>query len=308
MLAIDVKRLSKTFGPGAKALDDVSLSVEPGEMVALLGASGSGKSTLLRHLAGLTAADRIGPGESAVHVNGHPIQRNGKIDRRVRHARNGIGFVFQQFNLVGRLPVITNVLAGMLPRVPLWRSITRTFVRAEIEAGLDALAQVGIAERAFQRASTLSGGQQQRAAIARTLVQNAQVILADEPIASLDPESSRRVMETLAEINRVRKVAVVVSLHQVDVALRFCPRVVALRQGRVVYDGPSSALTPRMLEALYGAQLGELIGASNDPLSDDADRQPAVIDHVAAPRPADEHAASTPSGDGLRVNPRFASV
>lgn len=116
--------------------------------------------------------------------------------------------------LVGRLPVITNVLTGLLPRVPMWRSLTRVFLRAEVRQGLDALAQVGIDDYAFQRASTLSGGQQQRAAIARTLVQNARVILADEPIASLDPESSRRVMDTLAQINRSRKVAVVVSLHQ----------------------------------------------------------------------------------------------
>ena len=127
-------------------------------------------------------------GLGSVTVNGQLIQRRGKLSRQVRGARASIGFVFQQFNLVGRLPVITNVLTGMLPRVPLWRSLTRWFRRDEVRAGLDALAQVGIDDYAFQRASTLSGGQQQRAAIARTLVQNARVILADEPIASLDPE------------------------------------------------------------------------------------------------------------------------
>ncbi|SAI39913.1 transport system ATP-binding protein [Bordetella ansorpii] len=257
--AIDVRGLSKTFKPGSKALDNVDLRVAPGEMVALLGASGSGKSTLLRHLAGFVPGDR-GTGE--VHVNGELIQRDGRISRSVRRSRAGIGFVFQQFNLVGRLPVITNVLTGLLPRVPLWRSLTRTFTRHEVAAGMDALAQVGIDGYAFQRASTLSGGQQQRAAIARTLVQNARVILADEPIASLDPESSRRVMDTLAHINRTRQVAVVVSLHQVDVALRYCPRVVALRHGRVVYDGPASALTPAMQQALYGADLAELRGSA----------------------------------------------
>jgi len=195
----------------------------------------------------------------------------------VRAARAGIGFVFQQFNLVGRLPVITNVLTGMLPRVPLWRSLLRYFRRAEVQVGLDALAQVGIDDYAFQRASTLSGGQQQRAAIARTLVQNARVILADEPIASLDPESSRRVMDTLAHINRSRKVAVVVSLHQVDVALRYCPRVVALRHGRVVYDGPAANLTETMLRALYGADVAELLPQGDErPVS-----QPPLI----APRP-----------------------
>ncbi|MNV47727.1 Phosphate-import ATP-binding protein PhnC [compost metagenome] len=173
--------------------------------------------------------------------------------------------MFQQFNLVGRLPVITNVLTGMLPRVPLWRSLTRWFLRDEVRQGLEALAQVGIDDYAFQRASTLSGGQQQRAAIARTLVQNARVILADEPIASLDPESSRRVMDTLAQINRSRKVAVVVSLHQVDVALRYCPRVVALRHGKVVYDGRATDLTPEMLRDLYGSELSELLPEYTQP-------------------------------------------
>ncbi|MGO4327673.1 phosphonate ABC transporter ATP-binding protein [Cupriavidus sp. 2TAF22] len=254
--AIEVRGLSKAFQAGRKALDNVGLSVAPGEMVALLGASGSGKSTLLRHVAGFVAGD-AGAGE--VLVNGRVIQRDGRLARDVRGARAEIGFVFQQFNLVGRLPVITNVLTGMLPRIPLWRSLVRYFRNEEIDAGLEALAQVGIDDYAFRRASTLSGGQQQRAAIARTLVQNARVILADEPIASLDPESARRVMELLAQINRTRKVAVVVSLHQVDVAMRYCTRVVALRQGRVVYDGPSAALTPGMLRDLYGTEAAELL-------------------------------------------------
>ncbi|QEZ46491.1 phosphonate ABC transporter ATP-binding protein [Cupriavidus oxalaticus] len=251
---IEVRGLSKSFRADRKALDEVTLRVAPGEMVALLGASGSGKSTLLRHMAGFVTADA---GE--ILVNGRPVQRNGRLARNVRHVRGEIGFVFQQFNLVGRLPVITNVLVGMLARIPKWRSLFRIFKADELRAGLDALAQVGIDDYAFQRASTLSGGQQQRAAIARTLVQNARVILADEPIASLDPESSRRVMSLLAQINRTRKVAVVVSLHQVDVALRYCPRVVALRHGKVVYDGPSAALTPAMLRDLYGTEADELL-------------------------------------------------
>ena len=234
--AIDVQGSSKSFHAGAKALDDVSLQVADGEMVALLGASGSGKSTLLRHLAGFVAGDAA---SGSVTVNGQLIQRRGKLSRQVRGARASIGFVFQQFNLVGRLPVITNVLTGMLPRVPLWRSLTRWFRRDEVRAGLDALAQAGIDDYAFQRASTLSGGQQQRAAIARTLVQNARVILADEPIASLDPESSRRVMDTLAQINRSRKVAVVVSLHQVDVALRYCPRASRCATARSCTTAPA---------------------------------------------------------------------
>jgi phosphonate transport system ATP-binding protein len=260
--AIEVRNLSKSFRADARALDDISLSIAPGEMVALLGASGSGKSTLLRHVAGFVSADA---GGSQILVNGHVVQQGGRLARNVRQVREEIGFIFQQFNLVGRLPVITNVLTGMLPRIPLWRSLIGHFLHEETDAGLDALAQVGIDDYAFQRASTLSGGQQQRAAIARTLVQNARVVLADEPIASLDPESARRVMELLAQINRKRKVTVVVSLHQVDVAMRYCPRVVALRRGKVVYDGPSAALTPAMLRDLYGTDAAELLDGTRLP-------------------------------------------
>jgi phosphonate transport system ATP-binding protein len=272
--AVEVRGLSKSFRADRKALDDVTLQIAPGEMVALLGASGSGKSTLLRHVAGFVTGD-AGSGE--ILVNGRTVQRNGRLARDVRRVRAEIGFVFQQFNLVGRLPVITNVLVGMLTRVPKWRSLLRIFKAAEVQTGLDALAQVGIDDYAFQRASTLSGGQQQRAAIARTLVQNAQVILADEPIASLDPESSRRVMSLLAQINRTRKVAVVVSLHQVDVAMRYCPRVVALRHGKVVYDGPSAALTPQMLRDLYGTEAEELLHDSEPEAHAPAEGVPAPV-------------------------------
>ncbi|AEI80231.1 phosphonates import ATP-binding protein PhnC 2 [Cupriavidus necator N-1] len=274
--AIEVRGLSKSFRADRKALDDVTLHIAPGEMVALLGASGSGKSTLLRHVAGFITGD-AGAGE--ILVNGRHVQRNGRLARNVRKVRGEIGFVFQQFNLVGRLPVITNVLVGMLARVPKWRSLLRIFTADEVQGGLDVLAQVGIDDYAFQRASTLSGGQQQRAAIARTLVQNASVILADEPIASLDPESSRRVMSLLRQINRTRKVAVLVSLHQVDVAMRYCPRVVALRHGKVVYDGPSAALTPGMLRDLYGTEADELLHDSvpDEDVSTTAMPAPAMV-------------------------------
>ncbi|HET6828040.1 MAG TPA: ATP-binding cassette domain-containing protein, partial [Ramlibacter sp.] len=182
-----------------------------------------------------------------------------------------IGFVFQQFNLVDRLPVIVNVLAGALHRMPGWRSVLRWFSPEEKARALEALRRVGIAECCWQRASTLSGGQQQRAAIARAVVQGAQVILADEPIASLDPESSRRVMDILARVNQEDGCTVLVSLHQVNVALKYCPRTVALHQGRVVYDGPSAQLTPALLRDLYGADadeilaLGDHIGSLHEP-------------------------------------------
>lgn len=256
--ALRVSGLTKRFGAHA-ALDDVNLVVRPGEMVALIGASGSGKSTLIRHIAGLLPGTR---GE--VKVRGHRIQSDGRIARDIRRHRADIGVVFQQFNLVGRLSVLTNVAAGALGRIPTWRAVLGWFTREEQAAAMRALERVGIANKARQRAANLSGGQQQRAAIARTLVQGAEVILADEPIASLDPESSRRVMQTLAQINREDGKTVIVSLHQVDFAVAFCPRTVALRAGRVVYDGPSTGLTPALLKELYGAESEELIGIGTE--------------------------------------------
>lgn len=252
---IDIAGLHKSFH-GFKALEDINLSIAPGEMVALIGASGSGKSTLLRHIAGLTCADVDSRG--AVEVFGRTVQCGGGLARDIRDIRSQVGFIFQQFNLIDRLSVITNVLAGMLYRVPIWRSVVRQFTREEIIEGMHALARVGMEKRALQRASTLSGGQQQRAAIARTLVQQAKIILADEPIASLDPESSRRVMEILATINHEDGTTIMVSLHQVDIALRYCPRTVALNHGRVVFDGQSASLTPDVLRELYGADADAL--------------------------------------------------
>ena len=259
--AINVAQLTKTFGkikgkPARKALDIAALRVMPGEMVALIGASGSGKSTLLRHVAGLVTGD---PGaESRIAVHGSCVQSAGRVAPDIRRRRRDIGFVFQQFNLVERLPVLTNVLAGMLGQVPLWRSLPGLFTEPEKRSALHALARVGIAELAGQRASTLSGGQQQRAAIARTLVQRARVILADEPIASLDPESSRRVMELLARINREDGTTIVVSLHQVDYALNYCERVVGLHEGKIVYDGPSATVSKELLRDLYGSELDDI--------------------------------------------------
>lgn len=260
--AIRITNLTKSFG-ARRALEAVNLEILPGEMVALIGASGSGKSTLLRAIAGLLCSDR-GAGE--VQVNGRLVQRDGRLAPDIRAVRAGIGFVFQQFNLVGRLSLFTNVMTGTLHRVPLWRSLPRWFGAEDTRRGLEALARVGIAEFAAQRASTLSGGEQQRGAIARALVQGARVVLADEPIASLDPESARRVMEILAAIHREDGCTVLVSLHQVNVALRYCPRTIALRAGRVVHDGPSAQLTAPLLRELYGAQADELL-AMPDPIS-----------------------------------------
>ena len=279
--AIRINTLSKTFGNGRKALQAIDLRIDAGEMVALIGASGSGKSTLLRHMAGLVAGDADALG--SIEIHGRSVQRNGKIASDIRSVRSGVGFVFQQFNLVGRLPVIINVLAGTLHKMPLWRSLIRRFTPAEKARGIEALQRVGIAECWAQRASTLSGGQQQRAAIARAMVQGARVVLADEPIASLDPESSRKVMDMLARINREDRCTVVVSLHQVNVAIKYCARTVALHQGKVVYDGLSSGLTPEVLRELYGAEADEILSLG-DHISTLEDKvRPAP--HLAWPAP-----------------------
>lgn len=277
-LAIEVKGLRKHFG-GKAALRGVDLRVQRGEMVALLGASGSGKSTLLRHLCGLHRGDA--GSQSEVRVQGRALQQGGRLSPEVRALRADIATIFQQFNLVERLPVMTNVLAGALHRLPMWRTLLRRFPAAELARAHEALQHVGIEACAWQRASTLSGGQQQRAAISRAMVQGAKVVLADEPIASLDPSSSRRVMELLASVNRSSGATVLVSLHQVDYAFAYCPRTVALRAGEVVFDGPTNELTLDRLQALYGAQADELFPEMA--LRRPAGRTEALADAAALP-------------------------
>ena len=263
---IRVDSLNKTFA-GKRALHDLALSVQPGEMVALIGASGSGKSTLLRHIAGLACCDRAG---GHIQVLGREVQSAGRLNADVRRLRADIGYIFQQFNLVNRLSVLDNVLLGFLGRMPRWRGSLGMFSAEQKQQALAALNRVGLAHRAEQRASTLSGGQQQRVAIARALTQQAEVILADEPIASLDPESARKVMDILADINRLDGKTVVVTLHQVDYALRYCQRAVALKDGRIHYDGACADLDSRLLNDLYGADLDASL------LFSDQTRTPAV--------------------------------
>jgi phosphonate transport system ATP-binding protein len=259
--AVEVTDLNKTFGKTNRALKNVSFTLNPGEMVALIGASGSGKSTLIRHIAGLVSSDR---GSGNVRVFNESIQQNGRIAKGVRKRRTEIGVVFQQFNLVGRLSVLTNVLTGVLGRAPFWRTWLGVFTREEKQMAMAALSRVGIASHAGKRASNLSGGQQQRAAIARTIVQGAKLILADEPIASLDPASSVKVMDNLKRVNEEDGVTVLVSLHQVDYAMNYCPRTIAMRAGEIVFDGASDQLTPSLLRELYGSENLDLLAGATE--------------------------------------------
>jgi phosphonate transport system ATP-binding protein len=269
---LEVRRVSKAFDRRNAILKGVSFSLARGEMVALIGASGSGKSTLIRAIAGLVPIDKGGvdngnggtgnagaddfgaggPGE--IILFGQPMQRGGRITGAAKQLRVRVGVIFQQFNLVPRLSVLTNVCLGLLGRVPFFQGTIGRFNEADKRRAMQALDRVGIAEHALKRGSELSGGQQQRAAIARTLVQGAELIVADEPIASLDPNAAGRVMDILADMNRRDRITVLVSLHQVEFALRYCARTIALKSGEVVFDGPSRELTPSLLNAIYGAE------------------------------------------------------
>ena len=253
-LAFSADRVSKTYGQ-RQALAGVSLSVAKGEMVALIGPSGSGKSTLLRSLAGLVQVDKGGRVETA----GLTIQEGGRLTDKVRQARARTGFIFQQFNLVGRLSLFSNVMIGALAKVPGWRGALGWWPTADKVRAMEALNRVGVADYAGQRANTLSGGQQQRGAIARTLVQGAESILADEPVASLDPVSARRVMATLADLNARDGLTVISTLHHVEYAIRYCRRIVALKAGQIVYDGPPSGLTRPMLVDIYGPEIEDIL-------------------------------------------------
>jgi phosphonate transport system ATP-binding protein len=251
--AVEVIKLTKTF-KDRQALKQVSFEVKDGEMVALVGASGSGKSTLLRNLNGLQEAM-----EGSVKIYGTFLQVNGRLHSKIRVLRSQIGFIFQQFNLVNRLTVLDNVLVGGLSQVSLSRSTFRLFRRSEKERALIALERVGILDQAYKRASLLSGGQQQRVAIARCLMQGARIILADEPIASLDPESARKVMELLTSLNRDNGITVITSLHQIQMVRCFYERTVALRDGAIVFDGRTEELNDQKLGSIYGAAVEELV-------------------------------------------------
>jgi phosphonate transport system ATP-binding protein len=251
---LSIRAASKTFG-SRRALDAVSLDVGRGEMIALIGPSGSGKSTLLRSIDGLQTVDE---GEGTITAFGGPVQARGKVSDQVRKARIRIGFIAQQFNLVGRLSLFTNVALGSLGRISFARGLFGAWPAETRAAAMAALHRVGVADYAAQRANTLSGGQQQRGAIARALVQKAKIILADEPVASLDPVSARKVMEILRDLNKTDGLTVVVTLHQVDYALRYCDRVVALKAGKKVYDGPTSGLGRDKLIDIYGPEFEDV--------------------------------------------------
>lgn len=242
--AVKTSNLTKIYGD-KKALAGVDLEVMPGEMVVLLGLSGSGKSTFLRHI---DALERPTSGE--VQVLGTDLSK--LSGRGLRQLRSKVGFVFQQFELVPSLTALENVLTGALSTLRGPRLGLATYPRRLRLKALETLERVGLLEWAYERADTLSGGQQQRVAIARALMQEPEILLADEPVASLDPESSVVVMELMKEIAAERNLTVLCSLHQVDLALSWADRIVGLRHGSVVLDTATAGLSRESVMGIYG--------------------------------------------------------
>lgn len=243
--AIVVRDLSKAF-QGRTVLDRVSCTVPAGQFVVLLGPSGCGKSTLFRCLTRL-----VEPDAGSVAIRGTEV--TALRPAALKALRREVGFVFQQFNLVKRFSAIDNVLAARLASTPLWRVLLRRFPARDRQLALACLDSVGLLDLAYQRAERLSGGQQQRVAIARAFAQQAELILADEPISSLDPDASENVLQILQRAARERGISVLCSLHQVDLAVRYADRIIALRGGRLFFDGPAPAFTPELREDLYRA-------------------------------------------------------
>ena len=239
---IEVRGLSKRYGELA-ALVDVSLEVGAGEMVVVLGPSGAGKSTLLRSINRL-----IEPSAGEVRIGGEPAPGTRAGLRRLR---SQVGMIFQDHNLVPRLSVLKNVLAGRLSRMPEWMSLLQLFRAADVRIALDCLGRVELEDRAWSRADRLSGGQQQRVGIARALAQEPRAILADEPVASLDPKTARIVLSDLKRASRELGIAVLCNLHQVGYAMEFADRVIGIHAGRVVFEGSPDALDAQALAQIY---------------------------------------------------------
>jgi len=246
---LEFKKLTKEF-TGTRAVQEITLTIPQGQMVGVIGRSGAGKSTLLRMINRLndaTSGQLIYDGRDITALTG----------RDLRRWRNECAMVFQQFNLVGRLNVITNVMSGRLFHHGLATSMLGLFSPRERAFAIRALDRLGMAHTALQQTDTLSGGQQQRVAIARALVQEPKIMLADEPIASLDPLNAKLVMDALRAINREDGLTVVCNLHTLDTARTYCDRIIGMQEGRVVFDGPASALTDAAAREIYGAEAAE---------------------------------------------------
>jgi phosphonate transport system ATP-binding protein len=255
---IEFTNVSKVYSNGTKGLDDVSLQIAQGEFVAIIGLSGAGKSTLIR---AINRMHDITGGKLV--VNGVDVSTlKGKS---LRKFRRGIGMIFQSFNLVTRTTVIRNVLAAKVPTMPFWRVFLGVYRKKDKISALEALDKVGILDKAFIRADQLSGGQQQRVALARTLAQEPNIILADEPVAALDPVTAKQVMDDFRRINQDMHITILINIHHVELALEYADRVIGIRAGKIVYDGPVKDVDETILDEIYeGKRPGDPEEAHNE--------------------------------------------
>ena len=249
---LSIEGLSRRFG-SKTAVDNVSLKIETGRFVGVIGRSGAGKSTLLRMINRLEQ-----PSSGRIRFDDVDVTRLSGAALAAWRAR--CAMIFQQFNLVGRLDVLTNVLIGRLNHSSTLRSVLQLWPEKDIALALSALEQLDIASLAMQRAGSLSGGQQQRVAIARALVQEPEIVLADEPVASLDPRNTRIVMDALLRINRHFGITIICNLHSLELARAYCDRLVGMANGRVVFEGGPSELTDAVARELYGMEAKEAVG------------------------------------------------
>ena len=252
MPILEFKNVSKTYNNVTKALTDVSFSVDEGEFVSIIGPSGSGKSTILRCINRLVDAT-----QGVIIFDEQDVTRASKGE--IRHIRKKTGMIFQHYNLVDRLSVIENVLHGRLGHKSTMTGVVGYYTEPEKEIAFQILDKLGLTEQAYKRCDELSGGQKQRVGIARSLMQEPRLILCDEPIASLDPSSSKVIMDHLSEINRTMNITCIFNLHQVDVAMKYSKRIIGITLGRIVYDGPPDRLSTSKIHEIYESEEGELI-------------------------------------------------
>lgn len=246
---IQFKDVGKTYPNGVEALKHTNLTIEQGEFIAIIGLSGAGKSTLIRLV---NKMHPITSGELIVNEVSVDEKLKGN---KLRKFRRNIGMIFQSFNLIMRTSVIKNVLAAKVAEMSLLRSFFGFYKEEDKIAALSALEKLGILDKAYTRADQLSGGQQQRVALARTLTQDPKIILADEPVASLDPVTANQVMSDFKTVNQDFNITVIANMHHVDMALNYADRVIGIREGVIVYDGPSSDVTNKILKEVYGREI-----------------------------------------------------
>ncbi|MFF3924391.1 phosphonate ABC transporter ATP-binding protein [Paenibacillus lactis] len=247
---IEFNHVNKTYPNGTNALKNINLKIEQGEIVAVIGLSGAGKSTLIRCI---NRMHDITSGRLYVnHVDVSKLK-----GKQIRRFRRRIGMIFQSFNLVTRMSVINNVLVSFVPDLPMWRKLAGVFTKEHKLRALEALDKVGILDKAYVRVDQLSGGQQQRVALARTLAQNPDILLADEPIASMDPVTSKLVMDDFKTINQTMKISVIMNIHHVAIALEYADRIIGVREGEIVFDGAAEQVTKEILDDIYGNKANE---------------------------------------------------